>query len=330
MCNKTNLFPVAIGIFFLLACSRSAVKLDYTNAKDEVAQLGNLVFRFNNSLIKDSMLNVWDSTEYISFEPSIAGRFRWESPDQLVFSPSGPLSPATTYKAKIRNEILRYSKYSTIKNADDIEFYTPNLTLDNAQVIWVLQDEQNRIAVPQIDLYFNYRIDPAELKEKLKIEVDGTPATYTLQTVSVDNKISVRIIGLAKMEDKNYEARITIEKGLKPAEGTNATNDALTSTLSIPSPYVLTIQNVESEHDGAEGIVTVTTSQQLTGESMGSYVKFKPQIKFTTELTDNGFIIRSSKFDLEKSYSLSIAQGLRGKIGGVLKEEFNGSIAFGE
>jgi len=330
MCNKTTPFPIAIGIFFLLGCSRNSVKLDYTNAKDEVPQLENLVFRFSHSLIKDSMLNVWDSTEYISFEPSIEGRFRWESPDQLVFSPSRSLSPATTYKAKIRNEVLRYSKYNTIKNADDIKFHTPDLTLDNAQVIWVLQDEQNRIAVPQVDLYFNYRIDPAELKEKLKIEVDGTPAEYTLQTVSVDNKISVRITGLAKMEDKNYEARITIEKGLKPAEGTNATNDALTSTLSVPSPYVLTIQNVESEHDGTEGIVTVTTSQQLTGESMGSYVKFNPQIKYTTELTDNGFIIRSSNFDLEKSYSLSIAQGLRGKIGGVLKEEFNGSIAFGE
>ena len=37
--------------------------------------------------------------------------------------------------------------------------------------------------------------------------------------------------------------------------------------LTIPSPYVLTIQNVESEHDGMEGIVRVTTSQQLTGEN---------------------------------------------------------------
>ena len=99
---------------------------------------------------------------------------------------------------------------------------------------------------------------------------------------------------------------------------------------SIPSPYVLTIQNVESEHDGTDGVVTVTTSQQLTGENLSSFIKFDPKIKYTTELTDNGFIIRSSTFDIEKSYALTIAQGLRGKIGGVLKEEYNGSIAFGE
>ena len=327
---KTLFVPLFTGIIFLYSCNRNSVKLDYTNARGEVPRLENLVFRFSNSLVKDSMLNVWDSTEYISFQPAIPGRFRWESPDQLVFSPSRPLFPATSYKAKIGSEVLRYSKYGTIKNSDDLNFHTPDLVLENIRVTWMLQDEQKHIPVPQIDLYFNYRVNPTDLKEKLNIEVDGKKMDYTMQTLSADNKISVRINGLAKTEDKNYEARITIEKGLKPEEGNNATSDVLASTLSIPSPYVLTVQNVESEHDGMEGVVTITTSQQLTGEDLSSYVKFNPKIKYTTELTDNGFIIRSSAFDVEKSYALSIVKGLRGKIGGVLKEQFNGSIAFGE
>ena len=110
--------PIVIGMVavFFSACNRNSVKLDYTNAKGEVPQLGNLVFRFSNSLVKDSMLNQWDSTEYISFEPSIKGRFRWESPDQLVFSPSTQLMGATSYKAKIGSEVLRHSKYGAIKN----------------------------------------------------------------------------------------------------------------------------------------------------------------------------------------------------------------------
>jgi len=334
MRNKTLsvTFPILVGTVavFFSACNRNSVKLDYTNAKGEVPQLGNLVFRFSNSLVKDSMLNQWDSTEYISFEPSIKGRFRWQSPDELVFSPSTQLMAATAYKAKIGSEVLRHSKYGAVKNADGLNFHTPALTLDNAQVTWVLQDEQSRVPVPQVDLYFNYRIDPNELKDKLKIEVDGKPMQHTVQTLSADNKISVRINGLAKTEDKNYDAKIIIDKGLKPEDGTNVTTDALTSSLSIPSPYVLTIQNVESEHDGTDGVVTITTSQQLTSENLSSFIKFQPQIKYTTELTDNGLMIRSSGFDVEKSYTLTIEQGLRGKIGGVLKEEYNGSVAFGE
>ncbi len=72
---KTFLAATLAAAFFLSSCKRNAVSLDFTNAKGEVPLLGNLTFRFNQSLIKDSLLNQWDSTEYVSFEPKIPGRF---------------------------------------------------------------------------------------------------------------------------------------------------------------------------------------------------------------------------------------------------------------
>ena len=72
--------------------------------------------------------------------------------------------------------------------------------------------------------------------------------------------------------------KITIDKGLKPESGNNTTAEPITASLSIPSPYVLTIQNLESEHDGTEGTVKVTTSQQLTGENLKTFIKFDPAI----------------------------------------------------
>ena len=321
------LVPLIAGTFFLAACSRRSVNLSYTNAKGEVPQLGNLVFRFNQSMVADSMLNAWDSTEYVSFEPLIKGKFRWEAPDQLVFSPSQPLGPATAYKAKIKKAVLRFSKYDIVKDANDIEFHTPDLTLDNSQITWI--GESGTSALPQVDLFFNYRVNPADLKEKLKFDIDGKEAGYTMITASPDNKISIRLTGI-KTEDKDLNAKVTIDKGLKPENGMHSTPEAITTTLSVPSPYVLSIQNVESQHDGLEGVITVVTSQQLTGESLKSFVKFDPGVAFTTELSENGFTIRSDKFDVEKSYALTIVKGLRGKIGGVLKENFDGSIAFGE
>src|SRR5438128_1497791 len=115
----------------LSSCNRNSVSIDFTNAKDEVPQLGNLTFRFTKSLIPDSLLNRWDSTEYISFEPAIAGRFRWEHPDELVFSPAKPLMPATSYTTSFNKILLKHSKYNKIKNADDITFKTADLQLDN-------------------------------------------------------------------------------------------------------------------------------------------------------------------------------------------------------
>src|SRR4051795_7272743 len=106
----------AISIIFLLSCNRNLVNLDFTNAKDEVAPLTNFIFRFNKTLIADSLINQWDSSKYVSFEPSIAGKFRWEHGDQLVFSPSAPLLPATSYHATLNSDILQYSKYDRFGN----------------------------------------------------------------------------------------------------------------------------------------------------------------------------------------------------------------------
>jgi hypothetical protein len=113
---KSYLVPlIAAGTIFLSSCKKNAVSLSFTNAKGEVPVLGNLVFRFSHSLATDSMLNAWDSTNYISFEPGLKGKFRWQSPDELVFSPAEPLSPATTYKAKLKSAVLKFSKYNSVR-----------------------------------------------------------------------------------------------------------------------------------------------------------------------------------------------------------------------
>ncbi len=326
---KTVAIPIVIGIIFLYACNRSAVALDYTNAKDEVAQLGNLSFRFSKPLVNDSLTNQWDSTEYISFEPKIPGRFRWEHGDELVFSPSRPLAPATTYKATLGKELLRYSKYNKIEKGDAISFHTPDLKLDNTNVTWVLVDENSRAAVPQVDLYFNYPIDPNTIKDKLQVTLDGAAADYTLQTISTDNKVSLRLKNV-KTEDKDYNIKISIDKGLLPEGGANATKEKVETSAVVPSPFVLTINDVSAEHDGSTGTITVRTSQQVVASELASYIKIDPAVKFSVEPTDDGFILSSEGFDASKSYELILLKGMRGKIGGVLKDEYHSNFAFGK
>ena len=316
-------------VIFLPACNRHAVSLDYTNAHDEVPQLGNLVFRFSQPLVKDSLLNQWDSTQYISFEPAIPGRFRWEHGDELVFSPARPLAPATSYKAKLTNDILRNSAYDKIEKAADISFRTPDLKLENTNVVWLAPDENSRIAIPQLDLYFNYPVNPNTLKERLAVEIEGKAADYTLQTLSADTKVSLRILNM-KAEDKDYDIKISLDKGLLPEGGANATKEKTDTKAFIPSPFTLSINDVNAEHDGSVGRISVKTSQQVVAGSLAQYIKFSPAVKFTAEPTDDGFTISSDGFNVEKSYELTLDKGLRGKIGGVLKDDYNTTVAFGK
>ena len=160
---KASVLISIVFAFLAISCNRNLVGLDFTNAKDEVAPLTNLVFRFDKSLIPDSLINHWDSTKYISFDPSIAGKFRWEHGDELVFSPSIPLLPATNYHATLNSDILQYSKFDRFSNAKDIQFHTAELKLENTNSSWVLQDENSKIYIPQLDLFFNYPVDPTLL-----------------------------------------------------------------------------------------------------------------------------------------------------------------------
>ncbi|MEO6316011.1 MAG: MG2 domain-containing protein [Chitinophagaceae bacterium] len=326
---KFFVIPVIIGIIFLYGCNRQAVALDYTNAKDEVPQLGNLVFRFNKALVKDSLLNNWDSTEYISFQPKIEGRFRWEHGDELVFSPARPLAAATTYKAKLNNELLRFSAFDKVEKGDNIIFSTPDLKLENTHTTWVLQDENSKTAVPQVDLYFNYPVSPAALKDKLAVTVDGKLVNYSLQSVAEASKISLKIAGLTA-EDRDYNIQVALDKGLVPAGGSNPTKEKTENKGVIGSPFTLTINDADAEHDGTTGTITIRTSQQVVDKDLTSFIKFEPAVKFSASATDDGFIITSENFDASKSYALTLTKGLRGKIGGVLKDEYRNNFAFGK
>lgn len=316
-------------VVFFSACNRTSVSLDDTNAKDQVPQLGNLNFRFSKALMADSLLNRWDSSEYISFEPNIPGRFRWENRDELVFSPSRPLPPATSFKATFNSrKLLSHSTFGRIENTDKINFRTPDLALENTNTLWVLAENNSKVPLPQIDLYFNYPVNPATLKEKLHITVDGKEAGYTLQTLSADTRITVRLLNI-KAEDKDYDATLHLDKGLVPDGGGNGTPEATDIKSSIPSPFVLSINDVSSDHDGTTGAISVKTSQQPADANASSFVSITPAVKYSVALTDDGFTISSENFDASKSYQLTINKGLRGKIGGVLREEYNNDLAFG-
>ena len=317
-----------ITLTFLLSCNRNLVNLDFTNAKDEVAPLTNLVFRFDKTLIADSLINHWDSTKYVSFEPSIAGKFRWEHGDELVFSPSTPLLPATSYRAILNNDILQYSKYDRFGNAKDIRFHTAELKLENSNSSWVLQDENNKTYVPQIELFFNYAVDPSQLKEKLKLTLDDKPVSFSLQTLSASDKISIRLANIPTA-DKDYEIKIQLDKGVIPVGGVNGTAEMTTATAMIPSPFVLRINGIETSPEGSGGIISITTSQKIISTNLASYLTIEPAVKFNTEITETGFTIQSDQFNVENSYQLTIRKGLRGQIGGTLSEDYINNLAFG-
>jgi hypothetical protein len=320
---------VALAMLLIVSCNKNKVNLIETTAKDEVPSLGNLTFTFDKNLAPDSLLNLWDSTEYIEFTPHIPGRFRWENANELVFSPESELPPAVTFSGTVSSRILQYNKKYSLGKCEAVNFHTPYLQLQNGNAMWNVNDGNAGNAFPQIDLYFNYRVNPAKLKDLLSITVDGAVANYSLQTTTPDTKISVTLMGF-KLEDKDLVAKIKIEKGLLPERGTNPTDKPIETTMVITSPYNMSVQNTESDHDGTQGTVKVFMSQSPVAENLASYISFDPKVNFKAEVTSEGMVITSEDFDVAKSYTLKLNAGMKGRIGGTLKEDYSATVAFGK
>ena len=325
----TKISVLFFALLLLASCNKNKVNLIETNAKDEVPSLGNLTFTFDKNLVDDSLFSQWDSTEYVEFTPPIAGRFRWENANELVFSPENELPPAVSYKAMVTNKILQFNKKYSLGKCETLNFHTPYLQLQNANAMWNVNDGNASNAFPQIDLYFNYKVNPAKLKDLLSIELEGASANFSIQNTTVDSKISITLMNV-KLEDKDLTAKLKIGKGLLPERGTNPTDKAIETTRIITSPFNMSVQNVESEHDGSQGTVKVFLSQSPLTENLNSFISFEPKVNFTAEVTNEGLLISSEEFDVTKSYTLKLKKGMKGKIGGTLQDEYSSTVAFGK
>jgi hypothetical protein len=167
------------------------------------------------------------------------------------------------------------------------------------------------------------------IKEKLSLTLDNKPVSFSLQTLSPSTIISIRLANVPAA-DRDYELKMQLDKGLLPVAGTNGTTEITAATAMIPSPFVLQINSVEANPDGGGGTITVTTSQLVrTVPNLASYIQLDPAVKFSTEITENGFTIHSDNFNIDKTYVLTIKKGLRGEIGGTLHEDYINNLAFG-
>lgn len=329
MKNRLLFLFIVCTTFFYSCSDKNKVKLLETNAKDEVPVLGNLTFVFNKNLAPDSILNRWETDDFIKFEPKIKGKFRWLNPNELVFSPSENLKPATEYKAVLQKSLVKYSKF-TLGKKEEIVFYTPKLRIEQANGMWVSRELNTTDIIPELTLRFNYPIKPADVLKRLSIKNGNEKIEFQCQSEESSEALLLRLTNV-KPEDKDLNLLVTIEEGILPIGGLSATKEELKSEVQIASPFVLIITQVAAEHDGINGNIKIYCSQQIAeNQSVKDFILIEPAVKYNVNLTDDGMIISSEEFDVDKGYEISLKVGLKGSVGGVLKESTSNQITFGK
>ena len=327
MLKKVGYLLIAIS-FLVTSCNKDKVKLISKNFEKEVPTTGNLSFSFDRVLAPDSIIDFWDTTNYITFEPAIGGRFKWVSATELVFSPFQELPPSTNFTATLNKSICQFTKYK-LDGDTKFEFHTPHLNIEQSHAYWTALDDDYTKVLVQLDLDFNYDIDPNEIAKNLKVEVDGKSQSFSLLSSDVGHQCSVTLLDIKK-EDKDKKVNIKIGTGLQIHNSTTKTDKELIASCTLISPYNLSITNTNTEHDGVEGRVSIFTSQQVKEAELKSFIKIEPSVNYAVIIEKDHFMLYSEEFKPNQVYKLVLTKGLMGIIGGKLKEDYESQLAFGE
>lgn len=329
--KKLSLIVSLCLLVFLQSCKfggGTEVSLDSTSFDEIVQQKENLTFTFNQDLVPDSLLQDWQDSEYVQFSPPVSGRFKWKSRNELIFSPNTPFPPNTDFTATLTKELLKHAdkKYS-LGGDKSLEFHTPYLEITNSNSFWKLADN-GKDPVIGANLAFNYSVKAEDLAQKLSVEVDGKNTAYNLLNTGTTSNVRLEIPNVDFNEESDI--RFVLASGFQLTENSRATAKPLEMSNVLAAPTSVGIAGVEAEHDGVEGRVVVTTSQQVSGDNLKKMIFFKPSIAFEVQATASGFIVTSENFDSATAYDMTLSKDIAGVFKGTLEEDFRQQVTFGD
>ncbi len=91
------------SLVLLISCGPgNTVEVESFSPTGEVQNLTNFTIEFSEDLAPVDIQDKWLDDEFVTFTPSIQGKYKWTSPSTLVFSPDAPLDPMQSYKAAIK------------------------------------------------------------------------------------------------------------------------------------------------------------------------------------------------------------------------------------
>ncbi len=334
MTSRHRLTIVLIGGLFLClgtiySCNHKGdLRVVSKNFESEVEQQQNLVFTFNKDVYPDSLLGNWDSTAYIDFSPAVKGLFKWNSSNEVVFSPAHGFAPGAEYTARLSKQLVKHSKKKYSVNDEPIKFHTAPLLVTATHLSWTRGKNVANVMV-QMDMSFNYEVNLSEAANRLKLSSNGNPVNITNVNNGNGKVLSLQFM---PVNDKDEETplKIALDKGIPVVGSQYASEKDTTFTTGIPSRYNLSITAIAAQHTGNDGVITVSTSQPVMEQDLKSMITLEPNVPYEVMLNDGGFTITSSSLLVTQTYQLNISPKLEGVFGGRMKQEYSEQVTFGK
>ncbi|GAB3017477.1 hypothetical protein GCM10027051_22890 [Niabella terrae] len=319
------------GFLLLISCStRNQVRLMDKNFDQEIEEQQNLVFQFNRDIYPDSLLNQWDSTAYIQFEPRVAGAFRWNQSNELVFSPAEGFAPGVSYEATLTSKLLSKARKKDYRLGKDrkLSFHTAPIKVVQVRGFWTRGRQVANVMV-QLDIDFNYQTDITQAASKLSLSSAGSSLNFNAINGGIGKRLSVQFNPISN-KDKPVVLDVGLAKGIAIAGSTISSRNDTVFQTSILSRYVLEVTGTNAQHDGTTGMVQVSLSQPVPEQGLKAALQIEPSVNFELAVNDGGFNLTSNDFDPKQTYNITLGTAIQGSYGGRLKSPKTVQASFGE
>ncbi|MFI5134279.1 MAG: alpha-2-macroglobulin, partial [Chitinophagales bacterium] len=326
------IFLPALLVFFALSCTNlsNTLKLDHTNFTQEIVPDQNLSFTFASDLVPDSLTQKWDTVPCIKFTPAVNGKFKWDSPNELIFSPEQPFPESADFTAELTDHLFSHSKTKMVLPKEKLlKFHTPYLMLGNAQMFYMLSQKNPGAVEIKTNVVFNCKVKPADLKSKLHLFVNEKEVQFNVIGGDPDYSIGVMTADLRGDSKEDIPLKIQIDPGLACAGSSYTTKEKMEFTTIIPTKEKLMVTQMAAIFLEGNGQVTVATNQPIVNENINSLISVNPSVTVTAEKVDNGFVLKGN-FEPDKSYAITISKTLKGIFGYALDEDYTQNVSFGE
>lgn len=323
--KKLPIISLMLILMFSGCAKINTLDIKKTNFSDQIDQFQNLEFTFSQDIASDSLIQKWDSTNFITFDPPVRGRFKWTGKRDLVFSPTGPFAPNTDYKATLTNEILKLSSTEYSYKQPILRFHTPYLELKGCYSFWALGETESEVEI-HVMIGFNYPVDPLDVKKFIKLEANKKEIAYRIVPGESNTEFELAVV---PAKDETFTTmNVIMGTGMKVIGSLRTLPSPLSVEVSVPANDRLEITDLSPEFTDGMGVITVTTSQPVIMKGLKSFISVDPVVEYEIIAEKSGFALKGEFGDGE-TYTITLRKGIKGVFGPQMEDDYVQSITFG-
>ncbi len=314
------ILPFVYLLLHLSSCEKSAKVTDFSS-EGEVNLYTSFNWKFDTPLAPVDSVGKWFKTEFARFTPELEGRFKWNSPSELHFSPEGPLEPATDYQVVLTDRIA-FGKQVEI-DQEIRKFHSPYFKILNASVRWDRSEVSywGLKSPVKAKVSFNYPVNAYTLDKYVEVTLEGEPVSkFDVRTYGNETEHAL-VWDAEEVPDSTQCYIIRIKKGLLPEFDRSPLAEDYLTEISLPPLTELKVTDVEQTTEYNNARIDVSTSQPVDPHFIESFVEVYPKTSYVVEEISEGFRIRGD-FIPGTQVRVSLRNGCPGLMGGVLEEDW--------